>query len=109
MRAILYYVDEPKPFELHGLQRLVYDDLTMPEAQTLMRIPDVREPGVPMSTQEFRGRIFNRHEDNRVLLYNAWGITDISVADRRVRVTTLITADDLATLLEERTRDAGTP
>jgi hypothetical protein len=106
MRAILYYIDEPKPFELHGLQRVVYDDLTMLEAQALMQIPDVRQPGVPMSTQEFRGRVFHRHEDNRVLIYNTWGITDISVADRRVRVTNLITADDLSTLLEERSRDA---
>jgi hypothetical protein len=106
MRAILYYVDAPQPFELHGLQRLIYDDLTVAEAQALMQIPAVREQGVPLPTQEFRGRQFNRHEDNRVLIYNTWGITDIQVADRRVRVTSLITAADLAALLETAHADA---
>jgi hypothetical protein len=106
MRAILYYVEEPKPFELHGLQRLVYDDLTILEAQALMRIPQVRQPGAQVSALEFRGRMFNQHEDNRVLIYNTWGITDIQVADRRVRVTSLITAEDLATLLEAAPHDA---
>ena len=45
MRAILYYVEAPQPFELHGLQRLVYEDLTVTEARMLMQIPEVREPG----------------------------------------------------------------
>jgi hypothetical protein len=106
MRAILYYVDAPQPFELHGLQRLIYEDLTVAEARALMQIPAVREPGAPIPTQEFRGRLFNRHEDNRVLIYNAWGITDIQVADRRVRVTSLITAEDLALLQEGPGADA---
>ena len=50
--------------------------------------------------------MFNRHEDNRVLIYNAWGITDIQVADRRVRVTNLITAEDLTLLLQAPPIDA---
>jgi hypothetical protein len=98
MRAIVYYVQQPMPFELHGLERIIYDDLTTPEAQALMQLPSVREPGVPLETMEFRGRVFNRHEDNRVLIRNAWGITDVYVANRRHHMTMLLTADDLATL-----------
>ncbi len=106
MRAILYYVDEPRPFELHGLQRLIYDDLSVAEAQTLMRIPSVRTPGESLATIEFRGRTFNRHEDNRVLIYNEWGITDVHVAGRRHLVTMLLTAEDLAALEHVSTGDA---
>jgi hypothetical protein len=102
MRGILYYVDEPRPFELHGLQRLIYDALTTAEAQILMRIPAVRSPGEPLEVVEFRGRRFNRHEDNRVLIRNEWGITDVHVANRRYLVTMLVTAEDLATLAEEQ-------
>jgi hypothetical protein len=98
MRAILYYVDGPRPFELHGLERLVFDNLTLAEAQSLMRVPDVRQPGEPLDTVEFRGRVFNRHEDNRVLIRNEWGITDVHVAARKHLVTMLVTADDIDTL-----------
>jgi hypothetical protein len=98
MRAILYYVDGPRAFELHGLERLIYDDVTFAEAQTLMRVPSVREPGAPLETIEFRDRVFNRHEDNRVLIRNQWGITDVHVAGRKYLVTMLVTADDLDTL-----------
>lgn len=100
MRAIVYYVERPTPFELHGLERIVYDDLTTAEAQTLMRVPAVREPGAPVEVVEFRGRTFNRHEDNRVLIHNAWGITDVHVANRRHYLTMLLTAEDLAILRE---------
>jgi hypothetical protein len=102
VRGILYYVDEPRPFELHGLQRLIYDELTTAEAQILMRIPVVRTPGEPLEALEFRGRQFNRHEDNRVLIRNEWGITDVHVANRCHLVTMLVTAEDLAALAEER-------
>ena len=98
MRGILYYVDGPRPFELRGLERLIFDDLTTAEAQTLMRVPGVRQPGDPVESVEFRGRHFNRHEDNRVLIHNSWGITDVHVAARRHLVTMLVTAEDLATL-----------
>lgn len=100
MRAILYYVEEPRPFELHGLQRLIYDGLSVAEAQALMRIPAVREPGAPLESLEFRGRSFNRHEDNRVLVRNEWGITDVHVANRRYLVTMLLAAEDLEALAE---------
>src|SRR5258708_4398577 len=100
MRGILYYVDGPRPFELRGLERLIFDGLSTAEAQTLMRVPCVRQPGDPVDSLEFRGRNFNRHEDNRVLIYNAWGITDVHVAARRQMVTMLITAEDLATLCD---------
>jgi hypothetical protein len=106
MRAILYYVEEPQPIELHGLQRLVFDDLSLEEARTLMLIPAVRQPGVPMERLAFRGREYVRHEDNRVLIHNHWGITDIHVADRRSLVTMLIPAEDLAGLLQEAAPDA---
>jgi hypothetical protein len=98
MRAILYYVDGPRPFELHGLERLVFDNLTLAEAQTLMRVPSVRQPGAPLETVEFRDRVFNRHEDNRVLIRNQWGITDVHVAARKHLVTILVTAEDIDTL-----------
>ncbi len=98
MRAIVYYVPQPMPFDLHGLQRIVYDDLSMAEAQALMQVPAVREPGEPLTTLEFRGMVFNRHEDNRVLIRNAWGITDVFVANRRHYMTMLVTADDLQLL-----------
>ena len=105
MRAIVYYVDGPRPIELHGLERLIYDDLSVLEAQTLMRLPRVRQPGEPLQTLEFRGRVFNQHEDNRVLIRNTWGITDVHVAGRRHLVTMLVTTDDLASL-EETSSDA---
>jgi hypothetical protein len=98
MRGILYYVDGPRPFELRGLERLLYDELTTEEARTLMRVPGVRQPGDPMEVVAFRGRMFNRHEDNRVLIHNSWGITDVHVVARRHLVTMLITAEDLAVL-----------
>jgi hypothetical protein len=106
MRAILYYVDGPRPFELRGLERIVYDDVTVAEARALMRIPSVREPGNPLETLEFRDRLFNLHEDNRVLIHNEWGITDVHVAGRRHLVTMLVTAEDLATLDQARGPDA---
>jgi hypothetical protein len=98
MRGILYYVDGPRPFELRGLERLIYDDLTIDEARILMRVPAVRQPGDAMQTIALRGRQFNQHEDNRVLIHNAWGITDVHVAARRHLVTMLVTAEDLAAL-----------
>jgi hypothetical protein len=98
MRAIVYYVEKPMPFELHGLERIVYDDLSTVEAQTLMQVPAVRTPGAPLESVQFRGRAFNRHEDNRVLIHNRWGITDVYVANRRHYMTMLLTAEDLATL-----------
>lgn len=101
MRGILYYVDGPRPFELRGLERLIYDDLTTAEAQMLMRVPAVRQPGDPLHTIELRGRLFNQHEDNRVLIHNAWGITDVHVAARRHVVTMLLTAEDLAALRDQ--------
>ena len=63
-----------------------------------MQLPRVREPGTPPATLEFRGRTFNRHEDNRVLIRNKWGITDVYVAQRRHYMTMLLTAEDLAAL-----------
>ena len=96
--AIVYYVPQAMPFELHGLERIRYDDLTTPEAQALMALPAVRVPGVPVETLEFRGRVFNCHEDNRVLIRNAWGITDVYVADRKHKMTMLLTAEDLTVL-----------
>lgn len=98
MRAIVYYISQPTLFELHGLERLLYDDLTMAEAKALMQIPAVRSPDAPPATVEFRGRVFNRHEDNRVLIRNAWGITDVHVVNRRQYTTMLLPADDLAVL-----------
>ncbi|HEY8282979.1 MAG TPA: hypothetical protein VIJ28_01200 [Chloroflexota bacterium] len=106
MRAVLYYVEEPKPIELHGLQRLVFEDLTLEEARTLMRIPAVRQSGVPIEALILRGTAYNCHEDNRVLIHNHWGITDIHVADRRSLVTMLLPTDDLTALLREDTPDA---
>jgi hypothetical protein len=106
MRAIVYYVERPMPFELHGLDRIIYDDLTTAEARLLMRVPAVREPAAPLETVEFRGRTFNRHEDNRVLIQNKWGITDVYVANRRHYMTMLLTAEDLATLREPPECDA---
>jgi len=106
MRAILYYVDEPQPIELHGLQRLVFEDLTLDEARTLMRIPGVRQPGIANERLTFRGREYNSHEDNRLLLYNHWGITDIHVAERRSLVTMLIPTEDLTVLLQAGDADA---
>ena len=100
MRAIVYYVAQPQPVELHGLERLIYDDLSVAEAQLLMRLAAVRRPGEPMTSVEFRGRVFNCHEDNRVLIRNNWGLTDVYVADRRHRVTMLVPVEDLATLEE---------
>jgi len=93
-------------FELHGLQRLLYEGLTVAEAQALMRIPAVRRPGEPLESLEFRGSQFNRHEDNRVLIHNEWGITDVHVAKRQYLVTMLLTAEDLATLTDEETPNA---
>lgn len=101
MRAILYYTEEPQPFELHGLRRLVFDDLGLDEARALMQIPAVRRTGEPLERAVFRGQEYARHEDNRVLIYNHWGITDIHVADRRSLVTMLIPAEDLTHLLQE--------
>ena len=98
MRGILYYTDGPRPFELHGLERIVYDDLTVAEAQVLMRVPSVRQPGADLETVHLRDRLFNCHEDNRVLVRNAWGITDVHVAGRRHLVTMLVTAEDLGAL-----------
>jgi hypothetical protein len=106
MRAILYYVDGPRPIELHGLERIIYDELSVAEAQTLMRLPAARTPGAELSRVEFRGRVFNCHEDNRVLIYNRWGITDVYVAERRHPVTMLIPAEDVATLTESSRTDA---
>lgn len=98
MRGIVYYVPQSMPVELHGLERIVYEDLTTAEAQTLMRLPAVRDPGAPLEPLEFRGRSFNRHEDNRVLLHNTWGITDVFVAHRRFYMTNLVPTEDLKTL-----------
>ena len=100
MRAIVYYVPQPMPYELHGLERLVYDQLSMAEAQTLMDLPTVREPHQPLATLVFRDRVFFCHEDNRVLIRNHWGITDVHVANRRYLVKMLIPAEDLGTLEE---------
>jgi len=106
MRAILYYVEEPRPIELHGLQRFVFEDLTLDEARILMRIPGVRQPGVPTESLIFRGQLYNSHEDNRVLIHNHWGITDIHVADRRHLVHMLLPPEDLVALLREDTANA---
>ena len=106
MRGILYYVDGPQPVELHGLERLVFEDLTVKEAQTLMSVPAVRSLGMPLDTATMRGRVFNCHEDNRVLIRNSWGITDVHVAARRHRVTMLLPADDLETLEQGEHADA---
>ena len=38
------------------------------KAQTLMQIPAVRQPGVPLAPVTFRGREYVRHEDNRALI-----------------------------------------
>ena len=100
MRGILYYVDGPRPFELHGLERIVFEDLSVSEAQALMRVPSVRQPGEPLETETVRDRVFNRHEDNRVLIRNEWGITDVHVAARRHLVTMLLAAEDLAALAQ---------
>ncbi len=104
MRAILYYVDGPRPLELAGLERLVFEDLTLEDARTLMTIPAARAPGLPLEPATVRGRSFNRHEDNRVLIRNSWGITDVHVAARQHVVTMLLPADDLETL-ERRDRE----
>ncbi|HVC81142.1 MAG TPA: hypothetical protein VNL35_11655 [Chloroflexota bacterium] len=106
MRGILYYVEEPKPIELHGLQRLMFEDLTLEEARILMRIPGVRQPGVPTESLTLRGRLYNSHEDNRVLIHNHWGITDIHVVGRRSLVTMLLPSEDLTVLLREDTPNA---
>jgi hypothetical protein len=98
MRGILYYVDGPRPIELHGLERLVFDDLTVDEARTLMSVPAARSAGLPLETATIRGRAFNCHEDNRVLIRNKWGITDVHVAARQHRVSMLLPSDDLETL-----------
>ena len=98
MRGILYYVDGPRPVELHGLERLVFEDLTVAEAQTLMSVPAVRTPGVPAEAAPLRGRTYSRHEDNRVLIRNSWGITDVHVAARKHLVTMLLPVEDLETL-----------
>ncbi len=106
MRGILYYVDGPRPVELQGLERLVFEDLTVPEAQVLMTVPAVRLPGLPLGTTTVRGRVFNRHEDNRVLIRNSWGITDVHVAARQHVVTMLLPVDDLETLEQGEQKDA---
>jgi hypothetical protein len=98
VRGILYYVDGPRPVELHGLERLVFEDLSLQEARLLMLVPAVRSPGLPPATATVRGRVFNCHEDNRVLIHNSWGITDVHVAARCHLVTMLLPADDLETL-----------
>lgn len=98
MRAILYYVAQPMPGELHGLERSIYADLSQAEAQILMRVPAVREPGAALESVEFRDRVFNRHEDNRVLIHSKWGITDVYVVNRRSYVSMLLPAEDLAAL-----------
>jgi hypothetical protein len=101
VRGILYYVDGPRPLELHGLERLVFDALTVAEAQTLMRLPAVRQPGADLRVEQLRGRAFTCHEDNRVLIANRWGITDVHVAARRHLVTMLVPTDDLLALAED--------
>jgi hypothetical protein len=106
MRAILYYVDAPRPGELHGLQRLVFDNLDKDEAQTLMRVPAVRQPGVPLPPLTFRGREYARHEDNRTIISNHWGITDIYVLERKSLVTMLLPREDLKELMREDVSDA---
>lgn len=106
MRAILYYVDGPRPIELHGLERILYAGLSRAEAQTLMRLPATRVPGAELARIEFRGRVFNCHEDNRVLIYNNWGITDVYVVERKHLVTMLIPAEDVETLTEPSPTDA---
>lgn len=98
MQAILYYVSQPMPGELHGLERSVYADLTAAEAQALMRVPAVREPGAALESIAFRDRVFNRHEDNRVLIRSKWGITDVYVVNRRSYVSMLLPAEDLEAL-----------
>jgi hypothetical protein len=98
MRAIIYYVPRPMPGELHGLERIVYDDLSLAEVRALMQLPAVREPGAALEAIAFRGRTFNRHEDNRVLIRNAWGITDVYVVGRRQYMTMLLPSEDLETL-----------
>src|ERR1700744_470554 len=106
MRAILYYVEAPRPGELHGLQRLVFENLEKDEAQTLMRVPAVRQPGVPPAPVTFRGREYARHEDNRVLISNHWGITDVYVLERKALVTMLLPREDLTELTGGETTDA---
>ena len=106
MRAILYYVDAPRPGELHGLQRLVFDNLDKDEAQTLMQVPAVRQPGVPLPPLTFRGREYARHEDNRTIISNHWGITDIYVLERKSLVTMLLPREDLKELMREDVSDA---
>jgi hypothetical protein len=101
VRAILYYVEEPRPGELHGLQRLVFEDLDKDEARTLMQVPAVRKPGIPLQPVTFRGREYARHEDNRALISNHWGITDVYVMERRSLITMLLPREDLAELHRE--------
>ena len=106
MRAILYYVEAPRPGELHGLQRLVFDDLDKDEARMLMQVPAVRQPGTPLQPVMFRGREYARHEDNRTLISNDWGITDVYVLERRSLITMLLPREDLAELLREAAPNA---
>ena len=106
MRAILYYVEAPRPGELHGLQRLLFDDLDKDEARTLMQVPAVRQPGVPLRPVEFRGREYARHEDNRAIISNHWGITDVYVLERRSLITMLLPREDLVELTREAAPDA---
>jgi len=106
MRAILYYVEAPRPGELHGLQRLVFENLEKEEAQILMRIPAVRQPGVSQAPLTFRGREYARHEDNRAIISNHWGITDVYVLERRSLITMLLPREDLRELMAEDVSDA---
>ena len=106
MRAILYYVDAPRPGELHGLQRLVFENVDKEEARTLMQAPAVRQPGVPLPPLTFRGREYARHEDNRAIISNHWGITDVYVLERRSLITMLLPREDLAELMREEAADA---
>jgi hypothetical protein len=106
MRAILYYVEAPRPGELHGLQRLVFENLEKDEAQTLMQVPAVRQPGVPLPPVTFRGREYARHEDNRAIISNHWGITDVYVLERKSLITMLLPREDLAELTGEGVTNA---
>ena len=106
MRAILYYVDAPRMGELHGLQRLVFENLEKEEAQTLMRVPAVRQPGIPLPSLTFRGREYARHEDNRAIISNHWGITDVYVLERKSLITMLLPREDLTELTREDVADA---
>ena len=106
MRAILYYVEEPRPGELHGLQRLVFENLDKAEAQALMQVPAVRRPGIALEPLTFRGRDYARHEDNRTIISNHWGITDVYVLERKSLITMLLPREDLAELTREETNGA---